>query len=80
MSMAWTRTPPDRTGWWWLIGEAQIHTSRPRPAEVYRDRRGELAVSGHPLAWWRDTAGMRLLWCGPIAEPPDVLGAELGED
>lgn len=79
MSMEWTRTPPDRPGWWWLVSESQIHTARPRPAQVYRDRQGALAVSGHPLAWWRDVAGMRFLWCGPIAEPPDVLGAELGE-
>ena len=79
MSMAWTRREPTAPGWWWLIGEAQIHTSRPRPAEVYRDRRGDLAVSGHPLAWWRDM-GLRFLWCGPIELPPDVLGAELEGD
>ncbi len=74
--MAWTRREPTAPGWWWLISEAQMHATPPRPALVYRDRQGELAVSGHSLQWWRD-AGMRLIWCGPIAEPPDVLGAEL---
>lgn len=76
---AWTRREPEGPGWWWLANEAQIHTARPRPAHVYLDRHGDLAVSGHSLAWWRD-AGMRLLWCGPIEEPPDVLGAELDAD
>ena len=77
MSMKWTRREPTAPGWWWLANEAQMHTTPPRPALVYRDRQGDLAVSGHPLSWWSDVAGMRLLWCGPIAEPPDVLGAEL---
>ena len=79
MSMAWTRREPTAPGWWWLMNEAQVGKARPRPAEVYLDRHGALAVSGHSLQWWRD-AGMRLIWCGPIAEPPDVLGAELEED
>ena len=73
---AWTRTPPDAPGWWWIVGEAQIQTARPRPVEVYRNGAGALALGGHSLEWWRG-AGMRFLWCGPIAEPPDVLGADV---
>ena len=79
MSMAWTRREPDAPGWWWIVEERKLHTARPRPADVYRNRAGELAMGTHSLAWWRDVAGMRFLWCGPIAEPPDVLGAELGD-
>lgn len=79
MSMKWTRVPPEMPGWWWLANEAQVGKASPRPTEVYRDRHGDLAVSGHSLAWWRDM-GMRLIWCGPIAEPPDVMGADLEED
>ena len=75
----WTRTPPDAPGWWWIVDERQMHTARPRPVEVYRNRQGDLAMGGHSLEWWRDMAGMRLLWCGPIDAPPDVLGAELEE-
>ena len=79
MSGPWTRREPTAPGWWWLISEAQIHTARPRPVEVYCNRQGDLALGGHSLQWWRD-AGMRFLWCGPISEPPDVLGAELEGD
>lgn len=79
MSMAWTRREPDAPGWWWIVEERQIHTARPRPVEVYLNGAGDLAMGGHSLAWWRDVGGMHMLWCGPIAEPPDVLGAEVGD-
>jgi len=75
--MTWTSTSPDAPGWYWLMNEGQLRTARPRPAEVYRDALGRLSTSGHTLGWWRD-AGMRLWWCGPIAEPPDVMEAVLG--
>ena len=78
MSMEWTRREPDAPGWWWIVSEGQVGKAKPRPAQVYRDRHGTLAVSGHPLEWWRDM-GLRFLWCGPIEEPPDALGAELGD-
>ena len=77
MSMAWTRTPPASPGWWWVLEEAQVGKAKPRPVEVYTNKAGALAMGGHSLQWWRDVGCMRLLWCGPIAEPPDVLGAEL---
>lgn len=76
-SGSWTRTPPACPGWWWIVDERQVGKTRPRPVEVCRGKAGALAMGGHSLAWWRDVGGMRLLWCGPIAEPPDVLGAEV---
>lgn len=71
--LAWTTTPPDREGWYWLQNVAQIRTAKPMPARVYRDKQGCLSVSGHTLEWWRSTGGLHFLWAGPIEEPPDAL-------
>lgn len=77
--MAWTRRAPAEPGWWWILEAGRLGHARPRPAEVYRDRRGRLAVSGHSLEWWRE-AGLSFLWAGPIAEPPDPMASGATED
>ncbi|MCR5256991.1 MAG: hypothetical protein K6E40_02385 [Desulfovibrio sp.] len=77
--MAWTRRAPAEPGWWWILEEAQLGRAEPRPAKVYMDRRGRLAVCGHSLEWLR-ASGMELYWAGPIAEPPDLMASGVAED
>ena len=67
--MTWTDKSPEEPGWYWLLNGPQTKTTGPRPVQVYFDMLGRLSVCAHTLAFWKN-AGLRLIWAGPIAEPP----------
>ena len=69
--LTWTDRAPEKPGWYWLLNAPQAKTTGPRPVQVYRDKLGRLSVCAHTLAWWSTFGGMKLMWAGPIDEPPE---------
>ena len=75
--LTWTDKAPEKPGWYWLLNGPQTKTTGPRPVQVYLDKLGRISVCAHTLGFWKK-AGLRLLWAGPVDEPPPYEEAGRG--